>query len=270
MLIPMTKNPDFSHDTSKNRRRYTGVHYHNCHELYYLADGTTKYFIGDRIFQINSGTFVFIPKGMYHKTDSEACMDNERILLSFNDDVLDEKSKEIINALGELFVIYPPKNKLDIFENIFKRIEEEYAAVDELSPHLTGIYICELLTLLFRYRLASPPKSSSADTAIYSVSKYISENYSQNLGLCELSRRFAISESHLSRRFKAVSGIGINEYITFVRIMNAERLLKTQKISITELAQKCGFNDSNYFSTVFKKIKGITPLKYAQKFKKTF
>ena len=44
----------------------------------------------------------------------------------------------------------------------------------------------------------------------------------------------------------------------------AEKLLKAKKMPITHVAAACGFNDSNYFSTVFKKIKGITPLKYSK------
>jgi len=79
-----------------------------------------------------------------------------------------------------------------------------------------------------------------------------------------LSKIFAMSESHLSRKFKYITGIGINEFITHVRMTNAEKLLRDKTLSITEVAQQCGYNDSNYFSTVFKKFKGISPLKFKQ------
>ena len=47
------------------------------------------------------------------------------------------------------------------------------------------------------------------------------------------------------------------------RIHNAARLLTaSSRCSITEVAAQCGFNDSNYFTSVFKKIKGITPYKF--------
>ena len=101
---------------------------------------------------------------------------------------------------------------------------------------------------------------------IHEISRFISLNYGEALSLDTLSRKFAMSTSHMSRRFKAVAGIGITEYITYVRILNAERLLKTTTLPITEVAAACGFNDSNYFSTVFKRIKGITPLKFSKKF----
>ena len=99
---------------------------------------------------------------------------------------------------------------------------------------------------------------------IQTISQYIRNNYMKDITLRSLSHDFSISESHLSRRFKEVSGIGINEYLTYVRIMNAEKLLRSKKMPITEIAAACGFNDSNYFSTVFKRIKGITPLKFSK------
>ena len=121
---------------------------------------------------------------------------------------------------------------------------------------------------LARFRLDYKPNLSQTDSAVHIISKYIRKNYSQDLSLESLSRVFAMSESHLSRRFKAVAGIGINEYITFVRIMNAEKLHKETDLPITEIAGRCGFNDSNYFSTVFKKAKGTTPLKFSHMHKK--
>ena len=77
-----------------------------------------------------------------------------------------------------------------------------------------------------------------------------------------ICKTFSISEGYLSRKFKAVSGIGLNQYITYVRICHAEKLLTETNLSVTEIAEKCGFNGSNYFSSVFKKMKGMTPLMY--------
>ncbi len=270
MLINTYKNQDFSHQSVDNRRKSTGVHFHNEHEIYYLLNGTTKYFIGDKMFQVESGNFVVIPAGVNHKTDSEDCLHSERILLSFDDSVLGKNSKDFFSNLCKKSVVYIPDSKREIVETILKKIEDEYAANDEHSRQLINLYIEELLLQMSRLCLDYKPNLPQTDKTMYAVSKYIRQNFATDLSLSSLSKKFAVSESHLSRSFKAVTNIGINEYITYVRLLNAERLLTKTDLPITEIAGRCGFNDSNYFSTVFKKAKGITPLRFSHKYKEEY
>jgi AraC-like DNA-binding protein len=49
------------------------------------------------------------------------------------------------------------------------------------------------------------------------------------------------------------------------RISAAERLLRSTDYTVTEVAIKCGYNDSNYFASIFKQVKGISPKKYSMK-----
>lgn len=268
MLLETYKNPDFSHQYVENRRKKTDVHFHSDHELYYLVKGTTKYFIGDKIFQLESGNFVIIPAGLHHKADSENCLINERILVSFKSDTFSDETLKILDNFFSESVIYIPNSRLEAIEDIFSKIDNEYKSKDEYSSVLINSYIEEIIILLARFRQDYRPNLPDADKTIHKISKYIKDNYSQNLTLESISRTFSLSTAHLSRRFKVVCGIGINEYITYVRLLNAEHLLKETDLPITEIAGKCGFNDSNYFSTVFKKAKGTTPLKFSREAKK--
>ena len=74
-----------------------------------------------------------------------------------------------------------------------------------------------------------------------------------------IAENFALSESHFSRQFKLYTGFGVNEYISTVRVKNAEKLLATTTLPVTQIAQNCGFNSSSYFASVFKKVRGISP-----------
>lgn len=256
-------NLSFSHNKVTNRRKYTDIHYHDDYELYYMINGTTKYFIGDEIFKVGNGNFVLVPKKMFHKTDSEDCLHNDRILISFNDDLLTDDTRVYLDELCRCKLICIPSHKMANVESIVYKIEEEYKNTDDYSSGVIRLLILYLLTELCRHKLDRVPVFDSSSEFIHQVSKYISTNYSEPLSLSYLSHKFSISESHLSRLFKSVSGIGINQFITHVRIMNAEYLLKTTRLSITEISALCGFNDSNYFSTIFKRLRGTTPLKYA-------
>lgn len=93
------------------------------------------------------------------------------------------------------------------------------------------------------------------------IAEYITDNYSSEITLELLSKKFTISKSHMSRQFKAATGFNISEYISVVRIKNAQRLLLTTNYHITQIATMCGFNNSSYFTAVFKRILGISPLK---------
>ena len=145
--------------------------------------------------------------------------------------------------------------------------------LSEMSVTAAAVIIRNALTSSVSISLSLPrskrkyePKFSESEKIVHDISEYVSAHFPEDMSLPTLALRFSVSESHLSRKFKDVSGVGLNEYVTFVRIMNAERLLREGGRSITEVAALCGFNDSNYFSAVFKRIKGVTPLKFSKSF----
>jgi len=252
----------FSHNRTAPKMR--GVHVHTEHELYYLAGGKTKYLIDDEIYPVEPGNVVFIPKGHYHMTDSGEYTDVERYLLSFDDDLFDSDTRIILDELFEKRLINIPINRVEGLEELFRSYERSLMIEGELGEAVRKVHALGILSFICRHKKEYTPKLSESERIIHSVSEYISANYREELTLSSLSLRFSVSESHLSRKFKEVSGIGLSEYITFVRIINAERLLRSGESSITKVASQCGFSDPNYFSTVFKKIKGVTPLRFAK------
>lgn len=243
-------------------RRYSEIHYHNEHELYFLLEGEVKYFVGDEIIQLHKGDFIFIPKGVLHKTDSETCLSLERLLVSFDDEVFDDEMQEIAEEFKREKLIRVPQSKLPLIEDIYCKIEKEIQKNKQFKASMIKAYIKQLLILLYRFKTNEKLKTNNKDRVINNVAEYISENFDKELDLKFLSKKFAFSQTHLSKKFKSEMGIGINEYINYVRVLNSSRYLKETSLSLTIISQKCGFNDSNYFSTVFKKFMGITPLKY--------
>ncbi len=259
---PLARDKRVSRNKVMRKRQICAIHYHEEYELYYMLDGKTTYFIGDEIFCIEKGNFVCIPPEILHMTDSRECMRNERILLHFREELFDEKTASLLEALSSLRVIYIPDHYLPILEELLFKIEAEFNQNEKGKEILLDLYILELLTLLCRYRCAQKANIKESDTIIYRISEYIRDNFERDITLQSLSKTFAVSQGYLSRKFKAVTGMGLNQYITYERIANGERLLRETGRSVTEVAELCGYNDSNYFATVFKKMKGVTPLKY--------
>ena len=254
----------FSHDTFKNKRRMSRIHNHRNHEIYYMVSGSTKYVVGDELFNVEAGNVVIIPKGVFHTTDSENCTQSERFLISFDDALFDDETRCILDMLLSHRLLSIPSKRREELESILLAVEKYYGSDTPVGKATLKLHLLEALAFVVKYSVEAVMNISDADRIVHKISDYINVHYSEELWLEKLSRIFSISESYLSRKFKSVTGVGINEYITFVRIMNAEQLLREGGHSITEVAERCGFNDSNYFSSVFKKIKGTTPLKFSK------
>lgn len=98
-----------------------------------------------------------------------------------------------------------------------------------------------------------------------SVAAYIAENYTQNITMSTLSRRFGYSVSTLSHMFKKESGKTLPQYIEDIRLNEACRLLEHTEHTVSEIAFSLGFCSANYFSGIFKKRIGLSPIRYRKK-----
>lgn len=95
------------------------------------------------------------------------------------------------------------------------------------------------------------------------IEGFITEKLSEDIYVEDICREFFISKNSLYKLFKEEFGVTVNEFILQKRLAKAKELLeKSQELTITEVAALCGFNDYNYFIRVFKKLVGITPLKF--------
>ena len=158
----------------------------------------------------------------------------------------------------------------DCYDNLEKNVahmtELKDYLIDELSKFLVKTYFNELIAFLIRCSKNDcsdiVDTSNESDEIISEAVKYIYYNYNKDISLDDIAKKFNLSKSYFSRKFKAVTGFGYKEYITSVRLKKACDLLLDTDNSITEIAEKCGFNDSNYFGDAFRKVKGVSPNKY--------
>lgn len=242
------------------------AHFHDKHELYFLGRGGVKYLIGSDIYLLEPGDMIFVPKGAFHQTGWYKNELAERILLVFDDDFAGAEYLPYLNALKKNKLIRIRPDKLYLFKEIFTKIEKEDQQKEPGYREMEQAYLRQLLILIDRYRAAEKgAELSDTYRLIQEAATYISKHYSNDLSLSFLAKKYALSPSRFSKLFKEVTGVGLSAYINMTRITAAEKLLTEQKRSITQVAEECGFNDSNYFAAVFKKLKGITPKKYSMR-----
>ncbi len=100
------------------------------------------------------------------------------------------------------------------------------------------------------------------DELIAGIKKYIDENYTEAITLSVLAGEAFICQSYLCLLFKQKTGTTITNYITDVRLEKAKQMLKNSDKKLIEVCFDVGFNDSKYFSRIFKKYTGFTPSEF--------
>lgn len=97
---------------------------------------------------------------------------------------------------------------------------------------------------------------------------FINENYCENITLADVAAHIYLSTVHTSRLFKKETGKNVIDYINERRINEAKRLMDRTEHKIYEISQMVGFQNTHYFSTVFKKLTQMSPREYVHKQKK--
>lgn len=104
------------------------------------------------------------------------------------------------------------------------------------------------------------------DEVVKKAQEYIEKNYQEKITVDELASMFAISRRNLERRFRKVTYNSVVEYIQRVRIEAAKMSLERNRENVNEAMYKVGYNDTKAFRTTFKKITGLSPLEYKNKY----
>ena len=122
--------------------------------------------------------------------------------------------------------------------------------------------LCQMLELALIKTQNENPKNISFPEK---VMRYIIQYHAQNITSDDICNYFSCSRSYMSTEFNKYYGKSIRQCLTELRIEDAKTLLENTKLSVTEISYSVGFADSNYFSNIFKKSVGLSPLAYRKK-----
>lgn len=244
-------------------------HTHPYYEIFYLINGDCTFFLNHNIYQLNKGDMVIVPKGEIHNATFPEHGTSERFVVCFREANLswldDLLGSEMVQQTIEAGVISIPDRRREYVESLMAKLLFENDGPDVLSPAFIRTGIVELFLFIIRcqrYEHNAIKEIDVDNQLMQEIATYIYQNYDKKLTLVDMSEKFNISRSYLSKKFKVITGFGFKEYVVNVRIKNACRLLLETNKSITDIAFECGFNDSNYFGDAFRHVKGVSPNKY--------
>ncbi|MFD2570416.1 GlxA family transcriptional regulator [Spirosoma soli] len=106
------------------------------------------------------------------------------------------------------------------------------------------------------------------DEAIKKAQEYIEQNVEEKITVDQLASMFAIGRRNLERRFKKATANSVVEYIQRVKIEAAKMSLESSRGNVNEVMYSVGYSDPKAFRITFKKITGLSPLEYRNKYNK--
>lgn len=238
------------------------------HTLIYLTEGEAIMDIGSETFQIFKDECLIVPAGQvfsFSKLDT-----NKGYLCNFHNDIIIGKfgKNDLLKDFEFLSVWGNPRICLDaetsdFVVHLFKRLLLEYsknglAHLNILQPYLIAL-LCEI------NRVYQPISMNSQTSALHITNRFkelITTHIKTKQLVTDYATLLHITPNHLNKCVKAITGKSPTKWVNDAIVLEAKVLLYQSNLSISEIATEVGIHDPSYFSRLFKKREGITPLAF--------
>jgi len=236
------------------------------HELILFTGGSGTITIDQRHYSIKKGMLCYIRPGLHHTFEPEAgqggflsvhfsCAEVE---WSQNQWIIHECTKQLMKKLG--------KQLMDAYEveASFRRLTDCW---DQKRPGypFAARTLLQQLFLAIADNVRKQNQNFASSLKVERIVDYMQRNLSKHITLNELSELIRLSPTYLTRIFKESTGSSVISYFNQMKIDKAKELLLEGDYKIKEIAHLLGFADEFYFSRLFKRSEGISPLDYYSK-----
>jgi AraC family transcriptional regulator, transcriptional activator of pobA len=237
-----------------------------------LTSGQGVKSVGLTDFNVIPNSLIFIPSGTIHSSHSFT-KNAKGFILSFRAEYLlvNYSNRNFLNELLFFQPENPPFLHLteadkEILSGTFKNIVGEYLNYKDKKDDLLRLYILELLIKterIYERQITQTGNLKAASGTFTKAFKQLLEKYFlQEKSVAFYARQLATHPNHLNATIKNATGKTCSEMIHDRILLEAKCLLQSTDLSIKEIAAYLSFEDSSYFSKYFKKLTGISPLKY--------
>ncbi len=256
-------------DTSANRQCFP-LHWHDRMEILRINSGRVVINCGSTVINAKKDDIIVVNCKQPHIAHTE----DEGVTYSVfmfelsrfldNEFFGDKYIKQLLFKRVRIQNKIKDKKLLQILDSI-----TEYGKIrGELSAMMIEGRILEFLALLLEGYIDADESYQGTDQKFVQVLNFIDEHFVEDLQVPDLAEKFGYDKSYFCRKFKAQTGVTCMQYIKALRLEQAGVLLRKGGRGITEVAELCGYNDSNYFSRCFKEMYGLSPVEWRQEQKK--
>lgn len=255
---------------SSQKRQICENHFHDEIEILAVDRGKMSCTSDGKTISFSSGDVVFLNSRVPHYT--AVLEDNTKsILLQIDVHSLHQNNMakylfRFISSSDNRIILFPRgENATAEMWRYLNIIKDEYAAKAQAYETYIRANIYNILALLYRNNILKDINSffdmKEVDRIVPALA-YIDAHYAEDITLETISGTVNLDPSYFCRLFKRITNITFKEYLNFVRVCHAERLLSRSSKSMLEIAFETGFSSVSYFSTVFRRIKDCTPSDY--------
>lgn len=224
-----------------------------------MGSGTLEH--GEKKVKISAGDYFFLPKDKPHAYYPDGELWDVR-WIAFEGSACGE----ILLRFGMTVptVISPADDTTmeRIFDKMVVSQENDILYCDHICSGLVYDYLIEF------HRLMDADADSARSrqlSMLLPALRYIHDNFRSDVSMTQLSEIIGVTPQHFCRIFRKTLNIRPNEYLTQMRLDEAKRLLAERNISVSDAAEKSGFTNAGYFSTVFRKREGMSPAQYKKR-----
>ena len=257
-----------------------GPHRHDFIEIAVVLSGAGVHVTEGMRQQVQGGDVLVINSSRSHAYENTRALNLVNILI--REDVFKETEKELgmLPGYHALFTLEPVRwrqrnftshlrlngEELKLAAGWIDALEEETQRKSEGGLLLAKAWVLLLIGLLARHYGKDTARSPRLEMRLGRILSRIEQNVEEKFTVAALARESAMSERTFLRRFREATGSSPVDYIIKTRIRQARELLAagTPGLSITEIAFRCGFRDSNYFSRQFRRLAGVSPRRFGR------
>ena len=247
-------------------------HCHDFYEFYIHLRGGQYFVLDDRLYFLQPNQLFILPPFSMHGRSCESELKGyERAYLNVSPELMKLLGFQLLDLEG-FFRSYTSRG-----QNIFllgpdgasrctewiRALQEAKRSENEMANYACYCILVNFLNEVCQTMCRSRPVTANVanKTVIQDVLTYINGNYTQQLKMSDIAKRFGISVSYLSHEFVKFTNHSVYDYILYRRIVLARQMIKTDA-ALNTIAYQCGFNDYSNFTRVFNRLVGMPPSRY--------
>ena len=233
-----------------NRGGEYPIHWHTHFELEIITRGTIEY-------TYNGVTTIAGPGSAYllYCYDSHSLRmleETEIINFRFNTRFLDKDLTEFISQPNSNLKCIFNENELKHILFLAEKADQEHRILDKFTSQMVKNILSEIIVMLIRK--SNVDVDTKKPDVVQKVIAYIMNNFKSDISLSNVATEFNLSPNHLGVIFKKNIGLSFNEYLNNIRLKHACNMLINTNEPISSIAINSGYNSTEYFLYIFKKI----------------